>query len=395
LGQELWIDGVVLRALGHDSRGRAGSMAPATAVGLCLSGTALLVLDIAPRARLRPAEVFAAGAATVGMIALLGYVFAVQELYRFAPFSSVALHTAGLLTMLGVGILISRADKGACAVITSALAGGMMARRLLLAAVAVPIGLGSAVLLGEWAGLYGLEVAIVLLTVSCVVVFAAAAVWTAASLNRADAARRRVEFRQSAMMQELDHRVKNNLAAVLSLADVSLRSAPSLADFRESFLGRIRAMARTHKALALGRWEGMRLREVVRLTVGPFAQEGRLDTEGDDVHLPARASAPICVALHELATNAAKYGAFSTTEGRVRIAWVVGPNAALTLEWSESGVPGIVPPRSTGFGTELIRGAVTHELLGQVDMRYQPPGFACIIRAPLSLLNESSVTEFE
>lgn len=198
--------------------------------------------------------------------------------------------------------------------------------------------------------------------------------------------RARSERRHAMMMAELDHRVKNTLAAVLSLADLTAASSKSLAEFHPTFTGRLRAMARAHEALAATHWAGIRLHELVRMIVSPMADGGnRLTVEGDDVLLPSQPSASICATLHELATNAAKYGAFSTPAGAVHISWNVDRGGVLRIVWTESGVESICAPTRTGFGTQMIRGAITHELRGSVDLRYDPPGLVCSIRAPLRL----------
>jgi two-component sensor histidine kinase len=370
--------------------------APATITGLLLSAAALLMIDSARQWRLRPSEVLGAVAGMIGLIAVLGYVFGVRELYDFGLYFSTALHTAICLVTIGAGILLSRGQWGAMGVMISGNEGGAMARRLVPLTGIAPVALACIVLFGERLGWYGTGVAIALLGVSSAVVLAAGALVTAASLNRSDAARCAVEARQSMMMAELDHRVKNNLAAVLSLAELTVGSAASLKSFGATFTGRVRAMARTHEALAATRWEGVRLREVVRMTVSPLADGGRrLDTEGEDVMLPSRASSAICVMLHELATNAAKYGAFATPEGRVHVAWKMDGKKNLTLEWKETGVHSICEPTHRGFGTELIRGSVGHELQGEVIIEYRPPGLRCRITAPLALVEFDSSDEAE
>ncbi len=404
--RDFGINTVVLRLLGRGEEaltGRGGggerwaplmAPAPATIAGLMLAGLSLALLDARPRWRIRPSEILGASAGMIGMVAVLGYVFGVQELYHFGLYFSTALHTAICLVTLGLAVLLSRAERGAMSVIISGNEGGVLARRLVPLAGLAPLALAAIALVGHRMGWYGPGVAIALLGVSSAVVLAAGALVTAASLNRSDAARRAVESRQSMMMAELDHRVKNNLAAVLSLAELTIDSSASLQSFGSTFKGRVRAMARTHEALAATRWEGVRLRDVVEMTVAPLADGGsRLSAEGEDVMLPSRASSAICVMLHELATNAAKYGAFSTPEGRVHVAWSMDAAKNLTLEWRETGVDGIREPERRGFGTEMIHGAVGHELQGTVTLEYRPPGLRCRVTAPLALVEHGTADE--
>lgn len=406
IGRDLGINTLVLSALGREEealtgRGAGGNRwspifapAPATVTGLMLCGLSLALLEAAARWRLRPSEVIGACAGMIGMVAVLGYVFGVQELYQFGLFFSTALHTAICLVVMGLGVLLARADRGVMSVMISGNEGGMLARRLVPLTGLAPLALAGLVLIGERLDWYGTGVAIALLGVSSAVVLAAGVLVTASSLNKSDAARRSVESRQSMMMAELDHRVKNNLAAVLSLAELTVGSAVSLDAFGTTFKGRVRAMARTHEALAATRWQGVRLHDAVRMTVAPLADGGdRLDAQGEDVLLPSRASSAICVMLHELATNAAKYGAFSTPEGRVHVTWSMDAEKNLTLEWRETGVDSIREPTRRGFGTELIHGSVGHELQGEVIIEYKPPGLRCRVTAPLSLVEHGTAEE--
>lgn len=195
--------------------------------------------------------------------------------------------------------------------------------------------------------------------------------------------RKRAERRQSLMMQELDHRVKNNLAAVLAITDQTLETSRSISEFRESFGGRIRALARTHEALAGSGWEGIAMDELVRLNLDAFRQAGedRVQIEGAPFMLPAYASSPMCMALHELATNATKYGALSTPQGRVHVSWIEDEER-LHLTWTESDGPPVAAPAHRGFGTSLIRGVAEYELGGAVAFDFRASGMVCRLSFP-------------
>lgn len=196
------------------------------------------------------------------------------------------------------------------------------------------------------------------------------------------------ERRQALMMQELDHRVKNNLAAVLSLTEQSLAACDSLEAFRESFVGRVRALARTHAALASGKWEGVSLRELVEMTLAPYGDgKGRVRIEGEPVTLSPRAAMPMCMALHELATNAVKYGALGENGGEVSVMWRAAlpeGRPTLHLEWRERGGPPVHQSDRRGFGIELIEGMIGYELGGVVRVERPPEGVICRIIAPLN-----------
>ena len=208
--------------------------------------------------------------------------------------------------------------------------------------------------------------------------------------------------RQQLMMAELDHRVKNNLAAVISLAEQSGRTTTTFADFRVSFLGRVRALSRLHNALAATRWQGANLGTMVRQTLEAFGQDATSQAvvEGPRVVLPARAAQAMGMALNELCTNAIKYGALSVPGGRVEVRWSLEmPGEAessgsdgepararrpgLALEWIEHGGPVVNTPTRRGFGTELIEGAISYELGGAATLRFDPSGLRCTIRIEL------------
>jgi two-component system CheB/CheR fusion protein len=197
--------------------------------------------------------------------------------------------------------------------------------------------------------------------------------------------RRRAERRQLRMMQELDHRVKNNLAAVLALAEQSMTQAATMEDVRDSFIGRVRALAVTHEALAAARWEGVDFDRVARQILAPYMYDGRtgVHLDGASVMLPARASSPVCMTLHELSTNAAKYGALSVPGGRIDLSWRAEDDETLRITWIETGGPPADRARDDGFGTKLIRGAIEHEVRGRVEMEFRPEGLVCRIDVPL------------
>ncbi len=203
------------------------------------------------------------------------------------------------------------------------------------------------------------------------------------------------EERMRFMMMELDHRVKNTLASVLSVCDQTFQNAPDLATFRHSFHGRLQAMARTHEALAMSKWAGVRVRQMVHLTVGlvaPGRGDGlatpRLNAQGPDTLLPASAAMPLAATLHELATNSLKHGAWARADGGgvVDLRWDVQQNengSELRMAWHERGGRPVTPPGNEGFGVSMIRGMIGYELRGRVDLRFPPTGVECDLVVPL------------
>jgi two-component sensor histidine kinase len=192
---------------------------------------------------------------------------------------------------------------------------------------------------------------------------------------------RAAERRQRMLINELNHRVKNTLATVQSIAAQTLRSAPDLGAARDSFEARLVALAAAHDLLTLQNWHGARLADVAATAMAPFetAQRSRISRTGPAVWLTAQRALALSLALHELATNAAKYGALSTPGGHVAMRWRLA-GKALTLTWTEEGGPPVAPPTRAGFGTRLLHRGLAHELHGEVVVTFDPEGVRCEIR---------------
>ena len=193
--------------------------------------------------------------------------------------------------------------------------------------------------------------------------------------------RKRAEERQLLLAREVDHRAKNMLAVVLSV--LRLTKAKSTPEFVSTVEGRIHALAATHNLLSATRWQGANLRQIVEEELAPYRTNGqdRVLTEGPPAMLlPATAQA-VALALHELATNAAKYGALSTDAGRLRLTWSIGPEA-LELEWLESGGPTAKPPSSLGFGLSIVRSSIEAQFRGGVAYDWRPEGLCCRLSIP-------------
>lgn len=191
------------------------------------------------------------------------------------------------------------------------------------------------------------------------------------------------------LIHELNHRVKNNLATVQAIAAQTLRDAPSLHDARSDFMARLLALARAHDVLTRENWEGATLVEVIAGVVEPHcgAEGARFDLDGPPLRLGAKTALALSMALHELCTNAAKYGAFSAPEGKVSVGWRVGRTAGepwLHLVWREQDGPPVLPPSRRGFGSKLIERGLASELRGRVKLNFEPGGVVCTLDAPLS-----------
>jgi two-component sensor histidine kinase len=198
--------------------------------------------------------------------------------------------------------------------------------------------------------------------------------------------RRAAEEHQRLLISQLDHRVKNSLALMQAVVERSQASARSISDFVASLGGRIRSMARTQSKLSTGRWQGLCLAELIRDELSPYHTAGTDSLIGPSLKLKPGAAQAISMVVHELATNAAKYGALSRSHGRIIVRWTIEPGAGgepcLTLVWREDGGPHVVPPAHEGFGTSTIRNLLSYELDGDVRLRFEPAGVVCTITLP-------------
>jgi signal transduction histidine kinase/FixJ family two-component response regulator len=200
--------------------------------------------------------------------------------------------------------------------------------------------------------------------------------------------RKRTEEHRLLLLNELNHRVKNTLATVQSIAVQSFRRARTDIGGREMFQSRLLALSRAHDVLTNESWEGANLSEITAQAIIPYrdADPTRFAVSGPHVWLSAKMALSISMALHELATNAVKYGALSNEKGRVSITWqtLQEPDGRrLRLEWSEKDGPPVVPPRRKGFGSRLIERGLAQELGGEVKIGYDPQGVWCEINARL------------
>ena len=190
--------------------------------------------------------------------------------------------------------------------------------------------------------------------------------------------RRRAEAEREMLVGELNHRVKNLFAVVRALATQG-NGARSAGQYQQVFLGRVDALARAHDLLFASEWRGAELRSLAD-ALRPFAGDRAevIEIEGVRLELGARQALSVSLIFHELATNAAKYGALSVPDGRVRLSWQIedaDQGRHIRLSWEERGGPPVAPPKETGFGTQLIRRAFDYELDGTADLSFQPEGF--------------------
>jgi PAS domain S-box-containing protein len=208
-----------------------------------------------------------------------------------------------------------------------------------------------------------------------------------------DLTRHRNEVAQSKMLiDELNHRVKNTLSTVQAIVTQTLHRAAEPAA-QEAIESRLLALARSHDLLTLRRWESAGLRQLVDTALKPFevvsGHAHRIRAIGEDAHLSPKTALALAIGLHELATNAVKYGALSNDTGTVAIEWEVVWGAEenkLKLRWQETGGPPVAPPTRKGFGSWVIERGLAHELGGDISLDYASEGVVCTMAIPLASL---------
>ena len=193
--------------------------------------------------------------------------------------------------------------------------------------------------------------------------------------------RKRAEESQHLLLNELNHRVKNTLATIQAISSLTLRAARDLPSARVALDARIRSMAKAHDLLTGGAWNGANLVDVVARALDAFDQ-GQVKLSGAPANVSPRHALTLAMALHELATNATKYGALSRPEGRVDVQWSV-QEGTLQLTWAESGGPQVLQPDRKGFGSRLLEELIVHDLGGHSNLTYDPSGVRCRIAAKL------------
>jgi len=204
--------------------------------------------------------------------------------------------------------------------------------------------------------------------------------------------RKRVEEQQRTLLAELDHRVKNALATVSAVVSHTRQGSSSVADFVAALDGRIRSMATTHELLSSHRWHGVSLKELARRALAPYVTGNNTEIRGPDILLKPEAGQAMAMVLHELATNAAKYGALSTSNGRVSIRWdrhLNGhPRSHLVFKWQEIGGPRVAALGKSSYGTSTIRELIPYEFGGTVDLVLAPDGVQCRLELPPEWLGD-------
>jgi PAS domain S-box-containing protein len=193
--------------------------------------------------------------------------------------------------------------------------------------------------------------------------------------------RKQAEERQALLAREVDHRAKNAMAIVQSI--VKLTKAKSVAEYAALIEGRIKALSRAHAMLSDSRWQGAELTRIIDEELAPYRSNDadKISLIGPKVLLDPTTAQTLALALHELATNAAKYGSLSEAQGHLELRWSIEVDA-LVIDWIERNGPPALPPLKAGFGTRIIRNSVVHQLEGEVIFDWGPQGLSCKLQVP-------------
>ena len=204
--------------------------------------------------------------------------------------------------------------------------------------------------------------------------------------------RKRAEERQNLLAREVDHRAKNALALVQSI--VRLTRSETVKDYVKSIEGRINALARVHTILSLSSWQGAEIRKLVDEELAPYSAGGQIVLSGTEAQLSPATAQTLALALHELATNSAKYGSLSTLAGRLFIRWEIQGDT-LALTWEERGGPQVQAPTSIGFGTKTVIASIKSQLGGQARFDWRSEGLFCRLSVPMLQNPASELTNQE
>jgi len=207
--------------------------------------------------------------------------------------------------------------------------------------------------------------------------------------------RKRAEERQNLLAREVDHRAKNALALAQSI--VRLTRASEVKDYVQAVEGRISALARVHTILSLSNWQGAEIGRLVEEEIAPYSTGEQIEYLGSELQLQPATAQTLALALHELVTNSAKYGALSTLAGRLKITWELCSDAllldALQLTWEERGGPPVEKPVSRGFGTRSVIASIETQLGGKAEFDWLNEGLTCRLFVPLSRSTAREATQ--
>lgn len=205
--------------------------------------------------------------------------------------------------------------------------------------------------------------------------------------------RRRADEQRTVLINELNHRVKNTLATIQAIASQTFGGTNTDPEAREAFESRLIALSNAHSVLTMQSWEGAEIHQIIEQALKPHAETERFYLQGPTIRLTPRAAVAIAMGMHELATNAAKYGAFSNGAGTVAVTWAAASDpSTLKLEWKESGGPAVQVPERRGFGSQLIERSLAYDLDGKAKIDYRAEGVVCVMTGRLQSIGSLAGT---
>ena len=202
--------------------------------------------------------------------------------------------------------------------------------------------------------------------------------------------RRSAEAQRDLLVKELEHRIKNTLATVLSIADQSFRNSGLDPEVQKAFAARLVSLSNVHAVLTQRSWDSADLHEVIAVAIGPHRTAGaeRFEIQGPILRLGPNTAVALSMAVHELCTNAIKYGALSSAGGRVEITWSAD-HGLFRWRWQERDGPEAAVPTQTGFGSRMIERSLAAQLSAEVNLNFVPTGLVCTIEAPISAIRDN------
>ncbi|HEY8006525.1 MAG TPA: HWE histidine kinase domain-containing protein [Methylocella sp.] len=200
----------------------------------------------------------------------------------------------------------------------------------------------------------------------------------------------KTEQRQSLLIRELHHRVRNTLATVQGVMNTTAKSSANIEDFQEAFSGRISSLAKTHAVMTEQLHQSVSFQQLLTQELGPYSDDHglRIRLSGPAVDLPSQIAVPLGMAVHELTTNAVRHGALSREEGRIEVGWGLAEKdgeRSLLCEWSEFGGPTVAPPSRDGFGSMLLKRVLSQQIRAEVKVDFAPEGFRLRMAVPLHI----------
>jgi two-component sensor histidine kinase len=377
------IDEALIRDTGTlQGSGHPGRMSIITATVWPVIGAAIVLLSIATRrTQILVAHALGSYAVFMSVLSAAGYTFGADAFRGIGIYAFIAVHTIVGLLIAAAAILLTKAQEGWLQPFVGSPAARNLLIRLLPLSMAAPLLLGLLLLVGAGLGAYNAAYAFALFIPATSLTMVLIALWVAGRQREGELVQRRYERHLQLVAAELNHRVKNTLSIVQSLAHQSWKQPAEAA--KPAFDGRLMALATAHDMLTRRNWEAVSLGDVALASLQPHALCGRrLQIDGPTVLLDPKACVTLAMTFHELATNAVKYGALSVPDGEIDVRWTSDCDR-LHLRWTERDGPPCNPPERDGFGLRMLKRALASELGGTARVAFETEGLIFDFDAPL------------